>query len=127
MLIPRAVLYILTLIVEIIKANISVLPYAVGRRKPDGVTVEFDSPLSGKTANAVLANSITLTPGTITVSVEGNHFKVHCIAPGFDVGLETSVFIRQLEKMEKLTKKVKSDKGKPAKTKAAKEESGHDA
>ena len=126
MLIPRIVLYILTLIIEMIKANIAVLPYAVGRRKPDGVTAEFDSPLSGKTANAVLANSITLTPGTITVSVEGNHFTVHCLAPGFDIGLETSVFIRQLEKMEKLTAKVKKSKAKPAKTKTG-EESGHDA
>lgn len=112
---PRAILYILVLFVEIVKANAAVLPYIFGLRAPDGVTVEFDSPLSGKTANAVLANSITLTPGTITVSVKDGHFTVHCLAPGFDTGLETSIFVRQLEKMEKtangLRAKEKQRKG----------------
>lgn len=97
------ILYVIVLIIEIIKANISVLPYVFGRT-PEGVTVEFDSPLTGDTANAVLANSITLTPGTITVDARDGHFTVHCLAPAFADGIESSVFVRQLLKMESILK-----------------------
>lgn len=105
---PHIAAYVLVLIYEIIKANIAVLPYVFGVRKPDGRTVEFESPLSGAAANAVLANSITLTPGTITVSVDGGRFTVHCLAPAFAEGIERSVFVRRLLKMEKLLKGEKS-------------------
>lgn len=100
--------YLFILLFEIVKANLAVLPYAAGMRYPDGVTVEFDSPLSGGTANAVLANSITLTPGTITVAVDGGRFTVHCLAPAFAEGIDSSVFVRRLVKMEKILKGEKS-------------------
>ena len=106
-LVPHMIAYVIVLLFEIIKANISVLPYVFGRA-PKGVTVEFDSPLSGNTANAVLANSITLTPGTITVDARGGHFTVNCLAPAFAEGLETSVFVRRLSKMESIIKGDKS-------------------
>ena len=98
-LIPHAVSYAAVLIFEIIKSAVSVLPYVFGRA-PDGVTAEFDSPLSTPAANAALANSITLTPGTITVCVKDGHFTVHCLSPAFAEGLDTSVFVRRLKKME---------------------------
>ena len=48
----------------------------------------------------VLANSITLTPGTITVNLEGNEFYVHCLDKEFAEGMEQSIFVELLEKME---------------------------
>ncbi len=107
-LIPHMLAYGAVLIVEIIKSNLAVLPYTVGERRPEGVTVEFDSPLTSPTANAVLANSITMTPGTITVAVDGSRLTVHCLAPAFAEGLGSSVFVRRLLKMEKILKGEKS-------------------
>ena len=107
-LIPHMTAYAAVLAVEIIKANLATLPYALGRRAPDGVTVEFDSPLRSDTANAVLANSITLTPGTITVAVLDGHFTVHCLSPAFAKGIDSSVFVTRLSKMEKLTERKRS-------------------
>lgn len=101
-LIPNMAAYAAVLVFEIIKSNLAVVPYALGIKVPDGVTVEFDSPLRGGTANAVLANSITLTPGTITVAVHDGHFTVHCLAPAFADGIDSSVFVRRLMKMEKI-------------------------
>ncbi len=36
----------------------------------------------------VLANSITMTPGTITVDVQDDLFLIHCLDESFDVGQE---------------------------------------
>ena len=48
----------------------------------------------------ILANSITLTPGTITVSLEDNRFCVHCLDRELAEGMENSVFVELLKKME---------------------------
>ena len=41
--------------------------------------VEFDTCLKKELSQFVLANSITLTPGTVTVRVEGSRFLVHAL------------------------------------------------
>ena len=51
-------------------------------------------------AKVVLANSITLTPGTITVSVENDSFCVHCLDRELAEGMEDSVFVELLLEME---------------------------
>ena len=48
----------------------------------------------------LLANSITLTPGTITVSVEGDRFCVHYLDKELADGVEDSVFVELLKEME---------------------------
>ena len=62
--------------------------------------VYFDTDLKTGTAKMLLANSITLTPGTITVSVEGNRFCVHCLDRELADGVEDSVFVELLKEME---------------------------
>ncbi|MBQ8547563.1 MAG: Na+/H+ antiporter subunit E, partial [Lachnospiraceae bacterium] len=52
-------------------------------------------------ARTVLANSITLTPGTITVELTEDEFKVHCLDKEMAEGIEDSVFVRLLLKMER--------------------------
>ena len=99
-LLPRMASYGILLILEIIKSCLAVLPYAWGIKKPDGMIVEFDSGLCGDTANAVLANSITMTPGTITIAAVDGHFTVHCLSPQFADGIESTSFARRLRKME---------------------------
>lgn len=105
-LIPLAIVYFFTLAVEIFKANLSVIPYIFGRKKPDGVVVRFDTELKSDMANVVLANSITLTPGTITLDQQHNSFTVHCLHEEMSHGMDTSVFVRLLTRMEKILKEV---------------------
>lgn len=93
-------LYFLNLIWEIIKASASVMDLLISRgRQPDPVIVEFDSEFTSSFVNVLLANSITLTPGTYTVFHKKNHFAVHCLIPEFAEGIEDSSFVRILRKL----------------------------
>jgi multicomponent Na+:H+ antiporter subunit E len=93
-------LYFLNLIWEIIKASASVMDLLISRgRQPDPVIVEFDSEFTSSFVNVLLANSITLTPGTYTVFHKKNHFAVHCLIPEFAEGIEVSSFVRILRKL----------------------------
>ncbi len=81
---PRALLPILlfipTLILEIIKANIDVARIVLHPRLPiEPSIVKFKTTLKGDTAKVSLANSITLTPGTITMDIIGDTFYVHAL------------------------------------------------
>jgi multicomponent Na+:H+ antiporter subunit E len=88
---PRGVLsqwvrfatYIPWLMVEIVKANLHVMKLVLHPRGMDMIDpkiVKFRSKLKSDLALVTFANSITLTPGTITVSVSlDGDFKVHAI------------------------------------------------
>ncbi len=100
-LVPMAVQYVAVLIMEILKANHQVLFFIMTPRyQAEPQLVHFTSCLKSEFARVVLANSITLTPGTITISLEGNEFYVHCLDKEFAEGLENSIFAELLEKME---------------------------
>ena len=100
-LMPMAIQYILILILEILKANRQVLFFIMTPRyQVEPQLVHFTSDLKSEMAKVILANSITLTPGTITVSLEGSDFYVHCLDREFAEGMEHSVFVELLEKME---------------------------
>ena len=97
---PLLVLYLLDLILEILKSAFVIMGMVFSAREPDPVLVEFRSGLPSKMQNVLLANSITLTPGTITVFQEGDHFLIHCLHPEYAEGIEDSSFIRLLRKMK---------------------------
>ncbi len=48
----------------------------------------FRTRLKTDAGKVVLANSITMTPGTITVDVQDDLFLIHCLDESFDVGQE---------------------------------------
>ena len=48
----------------------------------------FHTRLRTDAGKVVLANSITMTPGTITVDVQDDLFLIHCLDESFDVGTE---------------------------------------
>ena len=79
----RFMAYIPWLMWEIIKANVHVMrltlhPNALELMEPH--LIRFRSDLKSDIAKVTFANSITLTPGTITVSVDTNgEFVVHAI------------------------------------------------
>ena len=60
----------------------------------------FRTPLTSPTARAVLADSITLTPGTITVTLEGDEYLIHSLDKSLMDGIEDTSFQRELLEME---------------------------
>ena len=97
---PLTVLYLINLMWEIIRSALHVIAIIIHpSRKPDPVLIEFDSGLPTEFQNVVLANSITLTPGTITVLMKDGHFTVHCLIPEFAQGIGESSFVRILRRI----------------------------
>ena len=87
-------LYIFVLIWEIVKANFATIRMIfTSRYEREPVLVIFHSHLKSPMMRVILANSITLTPGTITVSLEDDTFVVHALDKDFTEGIEDSVFV----------------------------------
>lgn len=104
---PYILAYILILIWEIIKANMDTIRLGLSyRNETDPVIVRFHTDLKSKTARVVLANSITLTPGTITIALEGNELIVHALDAELIEGIDESVFVRMLRKMEAMDEQI---------------------
>lgn len=98
--------YIVILVIEIIKANVTAMKLLFSEKEAvEPVLVHFQTSLKTKIAKVVLANSITLTPGTITVSLKGDELWVHCLDKSLAEGLAECVFVKELEKIERMEKK----------------------
>ena len=113
MRVPSAIAYGWNLLVEIVKANLAVTKMILRADfVPEPQLVKFDVDLKKNRHLVALANSITLTPGTITVDLEDNHFLVHALDASMVDGLDDGVFVQQLMKMEE--KHMKLDAAKAA-------------
>ena len=93
--------YLAILLKEIAIANIAVLKIVLSpKKKLHPVIVSFDAPLKSHVLQVILADSITLTPGTITVRLYEEKFEVHCLDESMAEGLNDSVFVKMLKKWE---------------------------
>ena len=75
------------------------LVYTRGRNMRP-LLVWYNTPLKADRERVILANSITLTAGTITVTAEDGRFCVHALDASLAKGIEDCDFQRRLEKME---------------------------
>ena len=83
-----ALFYPLWLIWQIFLANLQVAWIVIHPRLPiDPVLLRFQCGMRANLAKVVLGNSITLTPGTFTLRIDGDCFLVHCIHPKLAEGL----------------------------------------
>lgn len=99
--IPGILHYVFVLIVEIVKANLAVCRMILSSKyEIEPALVTFRTHLKTKTARVALANSITLTPGTITVTLEDDEYTVHCLDKSLAEGMNTSIFVTLLERLE---------------------------
>lgn len=97
-----ALRYVATLIAEIVKANFAVMGMILRRNvEPEPQLVRFDVNLKRSRHLVALADSITLTPGTITVDLQDNHYLVHCLDKSLVDGLDNGAFVTMLEEMER--------------------------
>ena len=62
--------------------------------------VTFRTDIHTEFGRFLLANSITLTPGTITIRVEGNELTVHCLDGAMLDLSENGVFQRWIRRLE---------------------------
>lgn len=98
---PLMVLYLGVLLREIFKANAATIRLILAPDlEPEPVLVRFRVNLRSQTARVALANSITLTPGTITAGLRGSELLVHCLDRSFSEGMEDSDFVKLLHRME---------------------------
>lgn len=99
---PDALRYGALLLTEIVKANLNVMRMILNKQfEPEPQLVHFDVDLRRSRHLVTLANSITLTPGTITVNLEDNHFTVHCLDASLVDGLDDGAMVQALEAMER--------------------------
>ena len=96
-------LYLGNLLIENVRANVSVCHFVLSDRDEiHPVMVSFHTTLKSGLARVILTNSITLTPGTITVSLQGDEVIVHCLDRSLAEGMENSSFVKMLEHMERI-------------------------
>ncbi len=89
LILPKLITYSFWLLLQIIKANLSVIYLALHPRMItllDPRIIRFKTILDNEFARVVLANSITLTPGTITVRIEGDEFVIHALTEKIAAG-----------------------------------------
>ena len=104
--------YIWILILEIVKANIQVMHFALTDREVvEPVVVEYRTRLKTRRGRVILANSITLTPGTITISLKGDKLVIHCLDQSMAEGMDDMIFEKLLEKMESISGSAVPEKG----------------
>lgn len=82
------ILYLFYLAYEIVLANIDVAYRVLHPKMPiDPRIVEFKGRLKSDIGQTVFANSITLTPGTITVDIKDGIFHIHALSEESAEGL----------------------------------------
>jgi multicomponent Na+:H+ antiporter subunit E len=80
LVIIRFILYIPWLIRQIVSSNIHVASLALNPKMPiEPQIIRFNTKLESDISWVVLANSITLTPGTITMDIKEGEFYVHAL------------------------------------------------
>lgn len=95
--------YIVILVAEIVKANMAVIRLITSNSEVvEPVMIRVHTNLRSNFCRVLLANSITLTPGTITISLDGDEYVVHCLDKSLSEGMEDSVFVKMLEKLERI-------------------------
>lgn len=77
---PQMLAYVAWLLVEIVKANTAVIARVLGPLHAiDPALVRLRTSARTDLGKALFANSITLTPGTVTVGVSGQRVLVHAL------------------------------------------------
>jgi multicomponent Na+:H+ antiporter subunit E len=100
-LVPRLVLYVPWLVLAVIKANLDV---AVRILKPglpiSPRLVKIKASQQNDLGRVVYANSITLTPGTVTVDMQGDELTIHALTAEAEADLLTGDMDRRVTSLQ---------------------------
>lgn len=101
-----AIRYAALVVREIVKANINVIGMILDlEHEPQPQLVRFESGLPDEISRVTYANSITLTPGTITVLLSEDDYVVHCLDEAMIDGLLDGPMVTALAGMAKKEEK----------------------
>ena len=96
--------YIITLIKEILVSNFNVAKIVLSPKiliSPQIVTIK--TKIKSDFHKTIFANTITLTPGTLAISMDGDKIVVHCLKGEFATGLNNSTFEKIILKFKNNT------------------------
>jgi multicomponent Na+:H+ antiporter subunit E len=96
----RLAVYSPWLVGQVVVANWDVLLRVVGTRPIEPLVVRVRPELKTEFGAVALANSITLTPGTVTIEIEDGTFIVHAIAPPAGRTLKEGTMIRRIRRID---------------------------
>ena len=98
---PGMLRYVFVLVKEILVANLNVCHLILSEEEEiDPALVQFRADMETPAGRAFYANAITLTPGTITVSLEGDTYVVHCLDESMAAGLADAKLEQMLHELE---------------------------
>lgn len=99
----KAVGYWPWLALEIVKANLDVARRIVAPGLPISPTlVKLKTSQKSELGQVIYANSITLTPGTVSIDIEGDEITVHALSADAAAELESGDMDRRVTAMEGL-------------------------
>jgi len=91
----RATAFLPYLLAEVVRANLEVAAVTLDPSLPiDPQLIEYEPGTSSPFEQAVLANAITLTPGTVTVDADEDGLLVHALTAETRAGLESGSLAR---------------------------------
>ena len=99
--IPRAGAYLFWLIGQIFVAGFMTMSRIWSGREVKPHLVSFRTALRSDAAKVLLSQSITLTPGTLTVDQRDGRFLVHALDDAFTEGLQDSDMEKRIAKLGK--------------------------
>ena len=93
--------YVFALVKEILVANLHVCRMILSEEEEiDPALIQFQTDMQTPAGRAFYANAITLTPGTITVSLEDDTYVVHCLDESMSQGLSDAKLEQMLHELE---------------------------
>ena len=99
--IPRAVGYLFWLIGQIFISGFMTMSRIWSGREVTPHLVSFRTGLRSDPGKVLLSQSITLTPGTLTVDQRDGRFLVHALDDAYTEGLQDSEMEKRIRKLEK--------------------------
>jgi len=106
----KAISYWPWLLLEIIKANILVAQIIIGKKKPRPLLFRTPATQKSELGQVTYANSITLTPGTVSIGVGEGMIDVHSLSVGLADDLKTGVMNSKVCRLEEQGYKLKGEK-----------------
>lgn len=100
-MVPKGFLYYPWLALEIIKSNLAVaLAILRGSDALQPQVFKLKATQLSDVGRVTYANSITLTPGTVSIFVDGDEITVHALTPGAKKDLENGEMGRRVSLLE---------------------------
>ena len=93
--------FLYVLLVDIFKANFDIAILVLSPKLPISPSVTtLKTPIKNDFLKSLLSNAITLTPGTVTLLLEGDTITVHCLTDKAKSGLENWKVHRVISSLE---------------------------